>query len=73
MKKETTLSQNLKKIRLKNGYTQKEIAEILDIKVQRYKSYELGSCEPSIQTIKNIANIYDINIHWFLEKHDILK
>lgn len=53
---------NLKKIRKKHGYTQADIAKILQITPQAYAHYEQGYRSPNIETLQILANFYGITI-----------
>ncbi|WP_338380375.1 helix-turn-helix transcriptional regulator [Fructobacillus cardui] len=49
-----------KKMRLKTGLNQTELAKILDIKLPTYSSYEQGKREPKLENLKKIATFYRI-------------
>ncbi len=57
----------LKELRLKAKYTQKNIAEKLDIPLNTYTQYELGNREPTVSTLIKIANIYNVSLDYLLE------
>ena len=52
----------LKEYRIKNGYTQKDIAKILNKTVSCYGFYENGRNEPDISTLTKLAELYNITI-----------
>lgn len=56
--------QRLKQARINAGYTQKQIAEILEISQSKLSHYENGTNEPNIETIGKLADFYDIQIDW---------
>ncbi|MEM1804555.1 MAG: helix-turn-helix transcriptional regulator [Nanopusillaceae archaeon] len=58
----TNLHKSLKKYRVLNDFTQKEIADKLKIQQPTYSNYENGRREPDIKTLIEIANIYNINL-----------
>ena len=51
----------LKELRLAAGYTQQEIADILEIDRSTYAYYESGKTEPNMQKLKKIANLYGLS------------
>ncbi|MBR1481609.1 MAG: helix-turn-helix transcriptional regulator [Ruminococcus sp.] len=59
--------ENLLKYRKRANLTQTQIAELLGINRTTYTKYETGVCEPSLQTIEHIAEIFgtDINTLFF--------
>lgn len=58
----------LKELRKETGYTQKEMAKMLNITQSAYSQYETGLIEPDIKTIINLANIFDISTDMLLER-----
>ncbi len=57
-----TLATVLKELREKNKFTQKEVAEKVNITQRAYAFYETGDREPSIDTLIKIANLYNVPI-----------
>ncbi|MGN1066865.1 MAG: helix-turn-helix domain-containing protein [Candidatus Fimimonas sp.] len=56
----------LKELRLEKGFTQQQIAEMLDIRQQSYTRYEYGTGEPSLDTLVKIAKIFDVSTDYLL-------
>ncbi len=50
-----TFCENLKKIRIEKGITQKEIAASVGVANSTYSLYESGKREPNVEMIKKIA------------------
>lgn len=70
------LGEKLKLYREKNNMTQKEVAEILDVEPGTISKYELGLTEPNIESIKKLAEIFNVTIDELLkdeEKFDFSK
>ena len=59
--------ENLRKTRVEKGYTQTDVAEILNIKRQQYQSYESGKIEIPIKFVKQHATIYKVSTDYLLE------
>lgn len=56
----------LKELRLEKGYTQQQIAQMLNIKQQSYIRYEYGTGEPSLDTLAKLATIYEVTTDYLL-------
>ena len=70
------LGEKLKLYREKNNMTQKEVAEILDVEPGTISKYELGLTEPNIESIKKLAEIFNVTTDELLkdeEKFDFSK
>ena len=58
----TSVGENIQNIRKKNNITQEELAEKLNVTRQAVSNWETGKNEPDIETLTNIAQIFDISI-----------
>lgn len=67
------LAKSIKLFRLYNGYTQKQVADILNIERSTYAYYESGKSVPDIETIIKLARLYNISIDFLLGNSDYLK
>ena len=67
-------AERLKKTRIKRGYTQQETAEALNLSVRSYQRYEAlnGQCEPPLNTLVSIADLFDVSIDYLLGRDDFL-
>lgn len=52
----------LKQHRETNGYTQKQMAELIGIALRSYQRYESGEREPNIDTLVQIADFFKISL-----------
>lgn len=59
-----TFAQKLKQARMETGYTQREIAEILNLKQGTIASYETGRTQPDIETLGKLADFYEVDMNW---------
>lgn len=57
----------LKELREQTGLSQKEIAQRIGIEYQNYNKYELGINEPSIDTLKLIADYYGVSLDYLCD------
>ena len=55
------LYENLRTLREEKGYTQSDIAEILNIKRQQYQLYESGKREIPTRFVKQLAAVYKVS------------
>ena len=56
----------LKKLRISNGYTQSDIAIILDIRQEQYSKYESGVHQLPIHLLVKLCKIYKISSDYIL-------
>ncbi|WP_242928958.1 XRE family transcriptional regulator [Pontibacter vulgaris] len=56
------VTSNIRYLRKKNGYTQAQLAEKLDIKRSLVGAYEEGRAEPKLSTLVNIAQLFNITL-----------
>ncbi|MBQ9081189.1 MAG: helix-turn-helix transcriptional regulator [Clostridia bacterium] len=61
----------LKEMRKIYRYTQREMADFLNISQPSYIRYENGSAEPSQENLVKIAEIFDVSTDYLLGKDDI--
>ena len=54
------ISKNIKNLRKEKGLTQKELADLLHVTSQAVSRWEKGDVEPSIDTISEIASIFEV-------------
>lgn len=57
-----SLGENIKEIRKKKGYTQKQLAEKLGTSPQNLAQYETGKRQPKLETIKKMADALECNV-----------
>jgi transcriptional regulator with XRE-family HTH domain len=60
--------ENLKKIRKLYGYTQSDIAKLLNISMHTYSKYELGKINISPDTIVFLANLFNCTTDYLLDR-----
>lgn len=56
------LAETIKDLRMKNGLTQKDLADKLCVTAQAVSRWENGSTEPSVSTIFEMAKIFGVSI-----------
>jgi len=60
-------NKKLRKIRIEKGYTQQDLALILNISQACYNRYEQGKREPSIETLRRLCVLFNISADELLE------
>lgn len=65
------LKKRLKEQRAIKGLSQRALAEILNVSQQTIGSWETGRTEPDQQTLKKIANFFNVSVDYLLEQEDI--
>jgi len=62
--------QNIRKIRMERGYSQLDIAEILNTTQQQYSKYENGQNEIPVRHVITLCKFYGISSDWLLGLED---
>jgi len=57
------INERLRELRVKSGYTQVQIAKILNIERSTYSYYETGKTTPDISMLITLAKIFNIPIN----------
>lgn len=57
---------NLRDLRKEYGYSQKQVAEKLNISQQTYSDYENGKTEPATDTLIRISKLYNVSLDYLL-------
>ncbi len=61
------ISDKIKKYRKECGYTQKRLAELLEIDRSTYAYYESGRIKPDINNVMKLCKIFNVNYEDILE------
>ncbi len=61
-----SMPNRLRQLRKDNRLTQKELAFKLGITYQSYQAYEYGTALPSMHTIIDLAELYDVSADYIL-------
>lgn len=64
------LGEKIKLYRENKNMTQNEIAEILGVKATTISKYEAGTLEPNIESLKKLAELFDVSIDELLKEDD---
>ena len=66
------ICERLRVIRTKKGYSQMDIAEVLDMQQQQYSRYETGQNEIPVRHIIMLCKFYSISADWLLGLKDTM-
>lgn len=71
MRYEILKFENIRKLRLDNGYTQKQIAQMLGVSQNTYSQYEIGVLNYPVDVIIKLADFYGTTTDYLLGRTDI--
>lgn len=65
-----TFGQNIKENRLKKGYTQKALADMLNVSFQTVSKWESDINEPDLASLRKLSEIFDCSIDSLLSSKE---
>ena len=71
MRYEILKFENIRKLRVDNGYTQKQIAQMLGVSQNTYSQYEIGVLNYPVDVIIKLADFYGTTTDYLLGRTDI--
>ena len=63
----SSLSSNLKLLKVKKPYKQKEIADFVGVTVSTWSNYEVGRSEPKLEDLVKISDFFGITVDSLLQ------
>lgn len=64
---EMRLNEKLRTLREKCGFTQEQVAKVLNVDRSSYTYYETGKTEPSISSLIKLANMFKVGVDELLD------
>ena len=61
---------HLKKLRIQNNLTQKELAEKIDISERAIQNYELNSRKPNFDMLIKLSRFFNVSIDYLVGESD---
>lgn len=58
--------ENIRSLRIDNGYTQKQIGDYLGISQNTYSQYEIGVLNYPVDVIMKLADLYNVSTDYLL-------
>ena len=66
MRYEVLKFENIRSLRIDRGLTQKQIAEIINVKQNTYSQYEIGVLNYPIDVLIKLADYYHVSVDYLL-------
>ncbi len=66
-------NKRLREMRMKRGFTQQRLADILNIALRSYQCYETGTRTPCYDLLILIADTLDVSIDYLLGRDEFMK
>lgn len=66
MRYEIMKFENIRNLRIDNGYTQKQLGEYLGISQNTYSQYEIGVLNYPIDVLIKLADLYNVSIDYLV-------
>ena len=63
-------NENLKELRIAKGVSQKDVATFLGLTQKAYCFYELGTREPSLNTLLKLCDYFEVTSDYLLGRTD---
>jgi len=71
MRYEVLPFENIRSLRIDNGYTQQQIADYLNVKQNTCSQYEVGTLNYSVDTLMKLADFYHVSVDYLLGRTDV--
>ena len=65
-----TLGQKIKKLRIENNLTQKDISELVNVTFQTVSKWENDENEPDIATLRKLASVFGCSMDYLLSEDE---
>ena len=66
MRYEMLKYENIRNLRIDQGYTQKKVAEYLGVSQNTYSQYEIGILNYPIEVLEKLADFYEVSVDYLL-------
>lgn len=70
MKYEVLPYERSRNLRIDKGFTQKEVAQLLNVQQNTYCQYEIGKIKYPVEVLIRLALLYDTSVDYLLELTD---
>lgn len=71
MRYEILKFENIRGLRIDGGYTQREIAQYLNVKQNTYSQYEIGVLNYPVEVLMKLADFYGVSVDYLLGRTDV--
>ena len=66
MRYEVMKFENIRSLRIDNGMTQKQVAEVLGVSQNTYSQYEIGVLNYPVDALMKLADLYNVSVDYLL-------
>ena len=66
--KNNIFGKRLKELRLEKGFSQRELGNVFNVCNQTISFWEIGSREPDLDTLVEIASYFNVSVNQLLEE-----
>lgn len=66
-------NKRLREMRMKRGYTQQRLADVLDVALRSYQCYETGTRTPNYDLLILIADTLNVSLDYLLGRDEFMK
>ena len=70
MRYEIMRYERIRNLRIDRGYTQKQIAQYLNVKQNTYSQYEIGVLNYPLEAVCKLADLYGVSVDYLLSRTD---
>ena len=71
MRYEILKYENIRSLRIDNGYTQKQIAAYLGISQNTYSQYEIGVLNYPVDVLIKLAELYGVSVDYLMGRTNV--
>lgn len=71
MRYEMMKYENIRNLRIDHGYTQRTVAEYLNVKQNTYSQYEIGVLNYPTDVLIRLADFYDVSVDYLLGRTEV--
>lgn len=71
MRYEVMKFENIRSLRVDNGYTQKQIGQYLGISQNTYSQYEIGVLNYPVDALIKLAELYGVSVDYLLGRTNV--
>ena len=63
--------ETIRNLRIDKGYTQVQIAEVLNVRQNTYSQYEIGTLNYPVDVLMKLADFYGVSVDYLLGRTDV--
>ena len=63
--------ERIRNLRIDKGYTQKQVAQYLNIKQNTYSQYDIGVLNYPLEAVGKLADLYGVSVDYLMDRTDV--